>query len=739
MTTLPASAAPVMNQPARMGSTATPPAALAAQAGSIDPLKLLNKYKLVLGGAAVAGAVLGVGAHLVLRTVAPKWSPVAIFNCLPPQEDVGGANAQYVGGQEMDRFMQTQVRMMTSDIVLAKVAEDPQLINKASGWAKQFLEVDGSTGMQAPRYDKMTEELRDIVGARVLPQTNLIELSVSDSNKEDATEILRLVREKYTLVLKSQTQDLSDDRVKAIRDQIDRYDIELKNLARKRDGLVTTMSLDAIRDAANATRMLLANTEEELQQVSLSLQSARKRLTQMQEQQQAGGFSPELLANIEKDPAVLEVQSMISKLETTRQMLLNRGLSPDHREVRMVDANLEGARQNLERVKSERLAKMFAGELDELAKGVAQLESQEEKLVQESGAYKRRLTDLTTAQGQLDDIENQIRTIMASKADTTASFQNLLSLQQMGSFNRVVLLQPEKTPNEMSFPKWKLMLPAGMILCVGLVGGLVVLREVVDQRVKGPSDISIIPRTKLLGWVPEASEDPSGVGATETAFRDRPRGIVAESFRQIRGSVAKRVAAADHKTLLVIAGMPGSGATSAVSNLAFAFAAADKRVLVVDANFRRPSLHRVMGLSEGKGLADVLARSVELTDAIQATSTPNLDVLSAGSKEHRVFERLATDAMTDVLNRARQDYDLILIDCAPAIVAGDGVALAHRCDASILVVRALAEKRGMIARVKNELSDGRSEFLGVVVNAVRSSSGGYMKGNIRAAHEYQQA
>jgi len=191
--------------------------------------------------------------------------------------------------------------------------------------------------------------------------------------------------------------------------------------------------------------------------------------------------------------------------------------------------------------------------------------------------------------------------------------------------------------------------------------------------------------------------------------------------------------------VLVIAGMPGSGASSTVSNLAFAFAAADKRVLIIDANFRRPSMHRVMGLQEGPGLADILTRAAELSDVVQATSTANLDLLAAGSKEHRVYERLATEAMGEVLTKVRMMYDLVLIDCAPAIVAGDGVALAHRCDASLLVVRALAEKRGMIARLKNELSDGRSEFMGVVVNAVRSASGGYMKGNIRAAHEYQQA
>jgi Mrp family chromosome partitioning ATPase len=95
--------------------------------------------------------------------------------------------------------------------------------------------------------------------------------------------------------------------------------------------------------------------------------------------------------------------------------------------------------------------------------------------------------------------------------------------------------------------------------------------------------------------------------------------------------------------------------------------------------------------------------------------------------------------MTALLAEAKSRYDLVLIDTAPAIVAGDGLALAQRCDASLLVVRAMGEKRGLVARVRNELSETRGEFLGVLVNAVRASPGGYLKGNLRAAQEYQKA
>ncbi|MCX5688960.1 MAG: hypothetical protein NTV94_04100, partial [Planctomycetota bacterium] len=75
----------------------------------------------------------------------------------------------------------------------------------------------------------------------------------------------------------------------------------------------------------------------------------------------------------------------------------------------------------------------------------------------------------------------------------------------------------------------------------------------------------------------------------------------------------------------------------------------------------------------------------------------------------------------------------------PAVVAGDGLALAQRVDATVMVVRAMSDKRGMVARIRNELGEARAEFLGVVVNGVRSSAGGYMKGNIRAAAEYSKA
>src|SRR6185295_5300090 len=142
-----------------------------------------------------------------------------------------------------------------------------------------------------------------------------------------------------------------------------------------------------------------------------------------------------------------------------------------------------------------------------------------------------------------------------------------------------------------------------------------------------PADITMIPRTRLVGFVPHAAEDPANPAKVETVFRDQPNGVLAESYRQLRGAVLNRMQAAGHKSLVCMSGMPGSGATTIIVNLAYSLAAAEQRVLVIDANFRRPSLHRVLGLNEAPGLAEVLAGTKTLDDVAQKSGFDNMSIV----------------------------------------------------------------------------------------------------------------
>jgi len=222
----------------------------------------------------------------------------------------------------------------------------------------------------------------------------------------------------------------------------------------------------------------------------------------------------------------------------------------------------------------------------------------------------------------------------------------------------------------------------------------------------------------------------------ETAVTDEPFGAVAESVRQIRTAIFKACDARGHKTILFTSGMPGSGSTTVICNVAAAASSVESRVLVIDANLRRPAIDKVFKLQAGPGLAEVIRGEATLASAAQKTES-GFDVLSAGTKRGHEYEKFNTSVMQQILDDAKGKYDLILIDTPPAIVASDALSLAAKADASVLVCRAYSEKRGLIQRLRNQLADAKGDFLGVVVNGVRASAGGYMKANFKASMSYQ--
>ncbi len=734
MTSVPTTASAASLQP-RAGAPAQ-----GAPLGALDPIKLFNKYKWVLLITGFIGAVLGVAAHLVLVRVYPVWKPIAILKCLSPQR-ASGEDILAPSAEEMAKFMATQAKMVSQDAVLSRLASNPALQSEATKWCKPFYVPDQASGRDVFDHIAALEELRDSVRARVIPQTYFIELSMSNRHKEDATTILRLVTDTYMKVIQDEGSSQSRDRIQAMLDSIKRSEEEIDTWRRKREQLIRDGKVTGTIAERNAAVIAeLQGVNDELLSRATSVQQVKQEIEMMDERLKSPAgivYPDEILEESERDPQVLDAVRSVQAYEQSKQGMLNQGYNPDHRLVKQVDAQLEAANQNLKDVRARVQRKLFDGKLDALRRTERSLDAQVKDLADKKNELSTKLTDLVRLQGQIDDANRRVEGLQQSIGLANQTLSELRSKNQLATANRVVVTQEAAVPTEMSFPKLTYMLPAGTILLTLLVGSIIVTRELIDQRVKGPADIGLIPRTRLLGWVPDAAEDPEDSGAMETAFRDRSRGVVAESFRQMRSSIFKRIQQAGHRTIVVVSGMPGSGATSVVANLALACAAAEQRVLVVDANLRRPALHRVFGVPEQPGLADVLARKVDCAHAAQRVAD-NLDVIVAGTKDQRVVERLAAESMNQFLAEVRSKYDIVLFDVAPAVVAGDGLSLAGRCDASILVVRAFGEKRGMVARMRNELMDTRGEFLGVIVNAVRASAGGYLRGNIRAATEYHR-
>lgn len=707
---------------------------------SIDPVKLLKQYYPMLILALLIGTGVGVGAHFVLRRVYPLWTAKAMFMVQDPIESSQNITRIPQSRDEQERYLGTQIQLMMSDIVLNTAVKDRELVK--TEWAKPYVDSKGAIDV-----DKAVRELQKKLSARMLPQTSILEMSMSTHKDVDSAIIVNAVTEAFMKDHRSRGQSLSQSQRQALTQRINTLKESIRDAETTRTNLLKDSKLDAMElnfsrptmEQEEIARQMVEN-ETRLSQVTSQLEDYQKRLLENRTDQ----VPDRLRDSLKRDPVMNQYDQKIASLKDNESALLKQGFGVNHDDVAAIRASIDASVRLRSEYEAELLQQIRASEVDAIQSAISQFTATKKALEEKNTGLDTRRQEIVQAKVRFDQIESDLQRLK----DELGKFELAYTDSELAIYrqndrseafgDRVRVISAAETPTAMSFPQLRYMAPLGGILVMGLVGGLIFLREVLDQRVRGPHEAAMVPRVKVLGIVPEASEDPSRPAAIETAFRDSPVGVVTESFRQLRAPLIQKMDYSGHKSLLVMSGMPGSGATTVASNLALGCAGAGERVLIIDANFRRPGMQRVYKLAEGNGLADVLAGTACLDDAVQGTSVEGLSVLCAGTAAARaVPERLAGEAMNRVLLEASAKYDRIFIDVPPAIVAGDGMSVANRCDAAIVVVRAYGEKRGLLARVRNQLGDTRAEFLGVVVNAVRASAGGYFKRNIKATHQYQ--
>ncbi len=732
MTTMPTSTP--QSVPAARPPMGAPPSPMGNMT-PLDPVKLAKKYMWLLIIAAVVGGVLGTASHFIILKTRPTYVSEVIFDIKPPEMDPSVLWSAEGRADEFERFMATQQNRMVSELVLEKVAANPTLPTEAPNWSKQFVDKSGQINR-----DEATEALTEAISARIVTGTSYIKLTAKWTNPVDVTALAKLAKDAYMRDIGSSTNVTANQQREAIGATIQKIGQEVTDLNTRRNRMLTEETVDSLDDKSTALGQKQTLVLNQLAVVTQSITILNESLAQMERMRSAETgitYSDTQRSAANQDPIVMGLRQQLNSMEVELQQLRQQGILPSHREYKRLQARIDSINQQVASSLEEALARNFDAEYDGLKNEILKYQAQNAKLTKEADDLRLEMADLMKTITDIEDIQRQVNDLLAQRQEAQSSLNSLNEQAGRATAGRVEVYSSERKPNQPSFPKIYIMIPAGVVMLAGLVGGVVVLRELLDQRVKGPSDITLLPRAKVVGMVPSAEEDPSVGEKVSTVFRDAPASVLAEHFRQLRTAVVKHMQRHGHKSLVILSGMPGSGSTTVATNLAMTCASTDLRVLLIDGNFRRPALHRLLKVPDSPGLADVLAGLVNVDQAIQhVPGEAKLDLITVGSSEHRVYERLGAHQMTELLNAVKDRYDLILIDVAPALVSGDGMAVANRTDASMLVVRALGETRGMVARLRNELDECRADLLGVLVNAVRSSAGGYMRQNIRASRAY---
>ncbi len=304
------------------------------------------------------------------------------------------------------------------------------------------------------------------------------------------------------------------------------------------------------------------------------------------------------------------------------------------------------------------------------------------------------------------------------------------------NFRIVDSARPPNSPIEPNIPR---NLGAAFVLGLASGVGLAYLLEGLDNTIRTTEQAQMISGLAPLGMIPLGSKSArdgahakrlviasSSKEAVELVTQVRPQSQMAESYRALRTSLLLSSLGAPPKVIMVTSALPQEGKTTTSINCAVVLAQKGVRVLLIDADLRRPSIHKTLGMGPRTGLSNVLTGSVQLEQAITRTTIlPSLDVLPAGTPPPNPAELLASTNMRDVLAQLREQYDHIVLDTPPSLSVTDAVVLSPRADAVVLVIRSGQTTKQALRRSRDVLGRVNAKVVGVLLNAVDLSSPDY--------------
>lgn len=449
---------------------------------------------------------------------------------------------------------------------------------------------------------------------------------------------------------------------------------------------------------------------------------------QQQQQQDIALFESRLLPMILEEqqllrdygddhPDVLRIRKSIAtaldfyrrqglRLPEERRKGLADGAEPQ--DIDFVALYTESLRQELAElvIRDRQLALLVESESTK-AKSVARLQAKDEAMYAE-------LARLRELWGQLVTQVNQV------------------GIERDGS--GYVLRQIAPVHEQLSIKRVMKFLGGGGFLGAFLVAGLCLFRELSDLRIKTVSELRHAVMQPLLGTIGHFSGtvDP---GATRSTLHPAlryllsPRSTEAENYRALRSALTVIGQETQATTLLMTSPESGDGKTTTVANLAIAIAQSGKKVLLIDADLRRPTAHHLFQLSGDLGLVDVLHGEIDPLTAARQTSVEHLMVLTAGQPPSNPAELLSGPRLATALRELQSEFDLILIDSPPLLAVSDPCVIARQTDGVLLVMRLGKTNLNTARRARDVIATHGLRVVGLVANDVPASDGSSYNGD----------
>ncbi|MCH9680061.1 MAG: polysaccharide biosynthesis tyrosine autokinase [Deltaproteobacteria bacterium] len=705
-----------------LGNSAAPHEAIAQLVRLLGVLRRRWLLWVAATGLCVAAA------GLALRFVPARYQATAslVLHQGGPQvlDKVRGVSEEgQEQGKDYDAYYQTQRGIMRSRAVAERalaglgLADDPDALRDADGPL-----------MSAPPSADAVERLQRLMTIREIRGSRIVEVTAEHPNPETARDLANALADAYLGHVRNSRRNLGR--------------LAEDNLAQERRTARARLreaeaALQQFKDDNNVTSVSLADRQNVITQDVLSLSARAKEaeaehihmgsvLTQAEKHHQRGDLLAALLVLADGEPTLdrLRVEHLTAKA-AYRSADIEFG--PKHALHREAKQRLSQAERDLRREVDARLAS--------LRSRVDAARSTEGRLDQSLVREHSRAVALGSIEQRHQELARDAKTaeeeyLLIARRDTEVSLTNRVEAEG------IELLDRATEPATAAFPHRGLGLALGATVGLALGFLLALVVDARDQRIRDAQDLERAlgeDAPPVLGQLPALRGDPAlrrGDSHEQRRTRDLyvhrfPASLMAERCRGIRTSLAFVQGTSALRCMMVTSPGPSEGKSSVALSLAISLCQADKKVVLVDADMRRPRLHTAF-VGRGApaptlGLAPVLLGNASLDDAIIPSpngAPDNLDIIPCGDPPEHPAELLESTALTDLVDELRARYDVVIIDSPPVLPVADPLILAQKVDGVVLVPRVGRTTRGQLTRTAMLLRQADARGLGIVLNEV---------------------
>lgn len=684
--------------------------------GLFEYFRILRRHIVTIFLASAIGLIVGFAIGIPMQ---PRYQATTSLEVLTMNEDflnMKQANPTTTSGNDDVSEEQNQAKLLQGVALLQRVKAklDPsiplhQVMPRmaASGWRALLhrSEPVASTARQI-----LIEKAAASLKVRPTAKTRILEITVDSTDPKLAADFANGLTQEFI----AQTVESRWATVQRTGDWLHRELDDARDKLRK--------SEDTLQAYASSSGLIFTDettnvATEKLQQVQQNLSAATAdRITKQSRFEIAQNAPPDSLGDVLNDTGLRETQSKVNDLK--RQLAdLTAIYSPEYSKVRRVQAELDALESAFERQRADILAHI---------KNDFTEASRREKLL--SATYSAQAGEVT-GQGEKAIQYNILKRDVDSNRqlyDTMLQQMKHASIASAMSASNVRVVDPAEVPSFPVSPNFKINSAVGLLSGLFLSAIVVLVRDQLDRAVQRPGDVRLWVDLPELGAIPNSSFESRGKSSRKalpavalTIWRDSPS-VLAEAFRSALTSILfMSENGSPSRILLFTSASPAEGKTTVISNLALAAAEIRLKVLVIDADLRRPRVHELFNLPNDFGVSDLLQGDLNqesFAKSVQSTRVPNLHAITAGQPTDASAHLLYSPNVRSLLRDFASEYDLVLIDTPPMMQMTDARIIGRQADAVVLVARAGETSRDALAAAKQRFDEDRIPILGSILN-----------------------